>query len=84
MKLILELPNTDLFGDVSILKLLNLTIIHFINAILLGNISRRCDEQGRWQEVNVKNCRSLEPQKPVNSGKQTSNDSHGIPHEEVS
>lgn len=56
----------------------------FLLYLTEGNISRRCDEQGRWQEVNVKNCRSLEPQKPVNSGKQTSNDSHGIPHEEDS
>ncbi|XP_029207822.2 parathyroid hormone/parathyroid hormone-related peptide receptor-like isoform X2 [Acropora millepora] len=47
-----------------------------------GNISRRCDEHGKWQNENIANCRSLESQEPANTGKQTSNSSEGIPLQE--
>ncbi|XP_074624642.1 uncharacterized protein LOC141882582 isoform X3 [Acropora palmata] len=47
-----------------------------------GNISRRCDEHGKWQNENIANCHSLESQEPANTGKQTSNSSEGIPPQE--
>jgi len=43
-----------------------------------GKISRRCDEQGNWQEMNISNCRRLTPKEAVEKGKQEAN----IPSEE--
>jgi len=43
-----------------------------------GNISRRCDEQGNWQEMNISNCRRLTPKEAAEKGKQAAN----IPSEE--
>lgn len=36
-------------------------------------ISRRCDEQGHWQKMNITNCRRLTPKEAVEKGKQAAN-----------
>ena len=49
-----------------------------IQLLSKGNISRRCDEQGNWQEMNISNCRRLTPKEAAEKGKQAAN----IPSEE--
>ena len=33
------------------------------------NVSRRCDEQGKWQKINITNCHRLKPKEAVDTGK---------------
>lgn len=33
------------------------------------NVSRRCDEQGKWQRINITNCHRLKPKEAVDTGK---------------
>ena len=35
------------------------------------NVSRRCDEQGKWQKINITNCHRLKPKEAVDTGKRT-------------
>lgn len=37
------------------------------------NISRRCDKEGNWQEMNITQCHRLTPQEAADKGRQLSN-----------
>lgn len=36
-------------------------------------MSRRCDEEGNWQEIDITKCHRLTPKEAVDKGKQLSN-----------